>query len=312
MPPATSRALPASDRPETRENRHLAARLDEYADLLEEQAANPFRVRAYRKAAETVAALNPPASETLAKSGRQGLDDLPGIGPRIAAALAELVLTGRWSQLDRLRGRAHPEALFRTVPGVGPTLARRLVEDLHLSSLEAFELAAHDGRLAGAPGWGPRRVSMVKAVLAERLGQPRRRRLQDASRKPPVDVLLDVDREFREGAAAGRLPRVAPRRFNPQGEAWLSILHTERGEWRFTALYSNTGLAHRLGRTRDWVIVFYEADAVPEGQCTVVTETHGRQAGHRVVRGREAESARPVAPCREAGAASCSAVRSAQ
>ena len=103
-------------------------------------------------------------------------------------------------------------------------------------------------------------------------------------------MLLDVDREYRNAATAGQLPTLAPRRFNPAGAAWLPILHTERGAWRFTALFSNTALAHRLGRTRDWVVIFYETDAAPESQCTVVTETHGPLAGRRVVRGRESET----------------------
>jgi DNA polymerase (family X) len=100
-------------------------------------------------------------------------------------------------------------------------------------------------------------------------------------------MLLDVDAEYRRRAAAGELPRIAPRRFNPQGEAWLPILHCERGEWHFSVLYSNTAAAHRLGRTRDWVVVYcYDGDH-QEGQHTVVTETRGGLRGKRVVRGRE-------------------------
>ena len=87
------------------QNALLAARLRDYADLLDEQDAGPFRPRAYRRAAETVEQLRRPVSDVLAAEGRQGLDRLPGVGPRIAAALAELVLTGRWSQLERLRGQ---------------------------------------------------------------------------------------------------------------------------------------------------------------------------------------------------------------
>jgi hypothetical protein len=272
------------------ENATLAARLREYADLLGEQGANPFRARAYAKAADVIERLARPVSELLAVKGREGLDDLPGIGPRIAGALAELSGTGRWTQLERLRGGSTPEALFRTIPGIGPTLARRLADELHLSSLEALEAAAHDGSLGLATGWGPRRVRMVQAALAERLGRPRLRRARAAVARPPVAVLLDVDREYRERAAAGRLRRIAPRRFNPKGETWLPVLHTERGEWRFTALYSNTPLAHQLGRTRDWVVIFYETDATPEAQCTMVSETHGTRKGERVVRGREQES----------------------
>jgi predicted flap endonuclease-1-like 5' DNA nuclease len=271
------------------ENASLAAKLRDYADLIDGQAASPFRARAYRNAADVVERLPKPVSAILAAEGREGLDALPGIGPRIAGALAELSHTGRWSQLDRVRGETQPDTLFRTIPGIGPALARRLVEDLHLSSLEALETAAHDGRLAAAAGWGPRRLRMIQMALAERLGRPRLRRARALAERPPVAALLDVDREYRQGASSGRLRRIAPRRLNPTGVAWLPILHTERGDWRFTALFSNTPLAHQLGRTTDWVVIFYETDAEPEGQCTVVTETHGPMKGRRVVRGREGE-----------------------
>jgi hypothetical protein len=104
-----------------------------------------------------------------------------------------------------------------------------------------------------------------------------------------VGVLLDVDREYRDLARRGVLPKIAPRRFNPSGEAWLPVLHTERGPWSFTVLYSNTARAHELQRTDDWVVIYFHRDDAPEGLRTVVTETHGPLAGERVVRGREAE-----------------------
>jgi hypothetical protein len=107
--------------------------------------------------------------------------------------------------------------------------------------------------------------------------------------EPTVALLLDVDRHYRDAAAAGRLPRIAPRRFNPTGCAWLPVLHTERDHWQFTVVFSNTGRAHELGKTDDWVIVYFHDDTHPEGQRTVVTETSGRLAGRRVVRGRESE-----------------------
>jgi predicted flap endonuclease-1-like 5' DNA nuclease len=282
---------PGPDALTAAENAILSAKLRDYAALLDDQASAPFRARAYQRAAEVVERLRRPVSAILAEQGRPGLDALPGVGPRIAAALAELVATGRWSQLDRVRGQAQPEALFRTIPGIGPELARRLAEDLHLSSLEALEVAAHDGTLAQAAGWGPRRTRMIQTALAERLGRPRLRRAPAMAEPPPIILLLDVDREYRARAATDELRRIAPKRFNPKGEAWLPILHTERGAWRFTALYSNTSLAHQLGRTRDWVVIYYETDAEPEGQCTVVTETVGPMKGRRVVRGRELEGA---------------------
>ena len=266
-------------------NEVIAANLREASDILAAQRANPFRIRAYRKAAERVEALDVPVDEVLARRGIDGLRALPGIGAGIAAAIGELVRTGRWSQLERLRGTHDPEQLFRSIPGVGPSLARRIHERLNIDSLEALEAAAHDGRLAAVPGIGSRRVAMIRAQLAMLLGQRRGRQLSE----PSVDTLLDVDQEYRYRVAAGRLARIAPRRFNPAGTRWLPILHTERGDWRFTALFSNTAMAHQLGRTRDWVVIYFHTDGEAEGQRTVVTESKGPLAGRRVVRGRETE-----------------------
>ncbi|HSL52711.1 MAG TPA: helix-hairpin-helix domain-containing protein, partial [Candidatus Deferrimicrobiaceae bacterium] len=131
----------------TATNQLIADRLREGADLLEQQAANPFRVRAYREAAQTVAALGQGLAEIYEHDGIEGLDALPGVGPRIAAAIVEMLRTGHWSQLDRLRGSLDAERLFRAIPGLGPALARRVHEALHVDTLEALEVAAHDGRL---------------------------------------------------------------------------------------------------------------------------------------------------------------------
>jgi putative hydrolase len=109
---------------------------------------------------------------------------------------------------------------------------------------------------------------------------------------------LDVDREYRDRAAAGNLIKIAPKRFNPKGEAWLPLLHTVRGAWHLTALYSNTARAHQLGRITDWVVIYFHRDGQPEGQRTVVTETHGEAADKRIVRGREAECRQDYASTR--------------
>jgi putative hydrolase len=276
------------------DNAYLAARLRELSDLLEQQEANPFRVRAWRRAAETVAAWPEPLASVVERAGREGLTALPGVGTAIAAALIELVRTGgRWSQLERMRGELDPEQVFRTLPGVGEKLSQRIHEALGADSLQELEVAAHDGRLAAVPGVGPRRAAMIRAALGERLGRPRpyAARPPPADAEPPVDVLLDVDAQYRREAEAGKLPRIAPRRFNPAGEAWLPILHAQRGPWHFTALFSNTARAHQLGRTRDWVVLYFHTDHQAEGQRTVVTETQGAAEGRRVVRGRESECA---------------------
>lgn len=267
-------------------NTQAAAILRECAHLLEQQGANPFRVNAYTRAASILESLPKDVGNILRKEGRAGLMRLPGIGRGLAAAIDEIDRTGRLSQLDRLRGEARPEALFQAVPGVGPALARVLHEELDVDSLEALEVAAHDGRLDAVPGIGPRRTAAIRAGLAAMLGRGPGRHPKDV---PGVSLLLDVDRDYRKLARAGKLPKIAPRRFNPEKHPWLPVMHTARGGWHFTVLFSNTARAHQLGRTEDWVVIYFYDGEHEEGQQTVVTETHGRLKGERVVRGREAE-----------------------
>jgi hypothetical protein len=280
---------PETDSPGNEENASIAAALSDYADLLEAQGEDGFRIRAFRRASDTIFSLARPLRDVFRDEGLDGLVALPGIGRGIGAAIVEMLTTGKWTQLERLKGDSAPEELFRTLPGVGPVLARRLAEDCDLESLEDLEDALHSGTPEIA-GIGPRRRKALEAILSERLGRRLRRPpAQKAASPPEVGMLLDVDRIYRDRATAGTLRKIAPRRFNPEGRAWLPILHARHGDWHFTALYSNTARAHDLGKTRDWVVIYSHFADGPEQRYTVVTETHGPMAGERVVRGRERE-----------------------
>jgi len=279
-------------------NPEIATALERVADLLEAQDASPFRVGAYRRAAAAIRIHPEPLVATFERGGVEALEALPTIGPTIAAHIAELTRSGGLTLLDRLEGEVSPERLLATVAGIGPELARRIHEELGIETLEELELAAHDGRLEAVAGFGPRRVRAVREQLETILGRSARQRARrrdhtDALRRgmlprPDVGTILAVDADYRDRAAHGTLRRIAPRRFNPEHRAWLPILHDERAGWHFTALFSNTARAHELGRTDDWVVLFYERNG-DAGQCTVVTETRGPLRGQRVVRGREAE-----------------------
>lgn len=266
----------------------IAAKLREMADLLAAQEEDGFRIAAYRRAAVTLETLDTSVAELRQEGGLDRLIELRGIGHGIAAAIAEMLDTGRWSQLERLEGALEPARLFQTLPGIGPVLAAKIHDELHADTLEQLEQAAHDGRLADVPGIGERRAAAIRATLSERLGRARVRRGQPLH-LPPVAVLLDVDAEYRAKAEDGSLRRIAPKRFNPDGEAWLPILHTRRGDWQFTVLFSNTARAHDLAKTTDWVVIYDHWRDEPESQSTVVTETRGPLAGRRVVRGREGD-----------------------
>lgn len=223
------------------------------AELLRQQDANPFRVDACICATQTLEALPDDARKILRDKGIDGLVALPAIGRGLAAPIAEFAQAGRLSQLDRLRGSTSPEKLIQSVPGIGP-----------------------------------RHAAAVRSGLASLLGRGSAgRRAPDKA--PPVKILLEVDREYQDEVAADSLPKIAPKRFNPESRAWLPIMHPNRQGWHFTALFSNTARAHELNRTDDWVVLYYYDDDHISGQCTIVTETQGPLHGRRVVRGCEAE-----------------------
>ncbi len=281
-------------------NAQIAEVLERIADLLEAQEANPFRVRAYREAGQTIRNIDQSVSQLISQGREDDLRALPHIGEGIAAVIDDFVTSGKADLLADLEAQVSPEAVFAQVPGIGPTLAQRIVDELHIQTLAELEEAAHDRRLANVEGFGPRRLESVRAALAGMLSRSARskQRSRTAGTKkqalkrddrPSVELLLKVDADYRKQAKAGKLQKIAPRRYNPKGEAWLPVLHTKRQGWDFTVLFSNTAQAHELGKTHDWVVIYYEREG-QERQNTVVTETQGPLKGKRVVRGRDPEN----------------------
>ena len=275
-------------------NKEIADLLDQIADLLEIKNANRFRVQGYRNGAQAVRSSEKNIARTAREGGEQALQEIPQIGEGISGIITSYVDSGRSQMLERLQGEVAPEDLFQQVPGIGSTLAKRIAEHLDIQTLEELEQAAHDGRLAEIDGFGKEKVRNLKISLSGMLSSAAQRQRSRASgedkpkHRPGVDLLLNVDQEYRRKAQEGELRKIAPKRFNPEGEAWLPILNISRGGWKFTALYSNTKRAHELEKTDDWVVIYYQKDG-EEDQATVVTETQGPLEGKRVVRGREEE-----------------------
>lgn len=252
-------------------NEDVARALGTIAGLLEAQGASARRVSRWRAAAGAILDSPRRLSTTFAAGGLPALEAMPAIGRALAAPVAEILATGRSRLMDRLRGVV-PAVDAGQLPGVGPVLARRVRVMLGIDTLEELEEAARDGRLLPLRGFGGRRVEALAELVATRLG----RRGRPRPLPPPVALLLDIDRRFREMASGGE----------------HSVLHEEREGWEFTALYANTPVAIQRGMLRDWVAIYHERDG-DEGMVMVVTETANARAGSRVVRGRELEGSLP-------------------
>jgi DNA polymerase (family 10) len=278
------------------DNAQIADTLEHTADLLQAQGESAFRVRSYRNAAETVRNLKQPITELLRQDGDEVIRRLPGIGEKLAGSIKEIATTGRLGLTERLESEVSPGRLFTEVPGIGEALAQRIHEQLGISTLEELEIAAHDGSLENnVEGIGPDKAEGIRIALSGMLSRSSQRRMrQHASEmdeqqmEPSVALLLDIDQTYRQKAAQGKLRRIAPKRFNPEGEQWLPIMRIEREGWHFTALFSNTARAHQRGKTHDWVVLYYEKNG-SEKQCTVITAERGDLKGKRIVRGRESQ-----------------------
>src|SRR5574341_150900 len=107
-------------------NFRIARRLEDVAQIIEAQGGNPYRVQAYRRAAETLRHLPRPAEAILRQEGEPGLRKLPWIGESLARSIATLLITGRLPMLDRLRGESESGWLVGAVRGVG----RRVVQGI--------------------------------------------------------------------------------------------------------------------------------------------------------------------------------------
>ena len=171
------------------DNRHIADRLDSFAALLELSEANPYTVRAYRRAAETIRAAAVPVAD-LVRTGR--VRQLRGIGPGIEARLRELVETGEIAELAELERDLAPDMVgLGRYLGLSAKRSIELARALDVRTAEEFREAAAAGRLGAVPGIGPKTEARLLEALA---GEHRPR--------PRQGLLLHRARELVGGVAA--------------------------------------------------------------------------------------------------------------
>src|SRR5262245_25388180 len=248
-------------------NEMLAKRLREFAEQLQKEGGNLFRMRAFRAAAFEIERMTQPVSEVFSEGGRAALEALPCIGKSLAYSVEGLLTTGELRTLRPADTHREPARLFTSLPGVGPQLAERIRDHLQISTLEQLAAAARAGRLKEV-GVGRKRLAGIVMALERRM--QRIRQPVSLEEEPRVPDLLALDAMYLKGMQEQTIPTIAPRNNNPQGERWLGVLRENPGGWEMRALFSNTALAHRLNKTRDWVVIYFDQGSIT-GQRTVVT-----------------------------------------
>ncbi|KYH32279.1 PHP domain-containing protein [Neomoorella mulderi] len=150
-------------------NLELAWALTEMGDLLELKGEEPFKVRAYHRAARALENLE---EEAAALYARDALEEIPGVGKNLAKKIAELLTTGRSTFLENLRREVPPGLReMLAIPGLGSRSIRQIHQALGITTLEELETAAREKRIRTLPGMGSktelailRGVEMLKEV----------------------------------------------------------------------------------------------------------------------------------------------------
>jgi DNA polymerase (family 10) len=134
------------------EKQQVAAMLDEIAQLLELDGANPFEVRAYQNGSRAIAGLEGDIGDIAASGGLAGV---PGLGKTLVARITELITTGHMRVHDDLLARIPPglRQMLR-IPGLGAKRIRQINQALQVTTLDELRQAAEDGRIAALPGFG--------------------------------------------------------------------------------------------------------------------------------------------------------------
>jgi DNA polymerase (family 10) len=149
------------------QNAEIALMFDQAAELLEIQGENPFRVRAYRRAARVVEAL-PQSVRSMLSTGTD-LSELPGIGKDLAEKIAGIVDSGHFDLLDTLKKKM-PGQLgeIAALPGLGPKRVRLLYDELKVRTLDDLRRVLKAGRLRELRGFGP----AIEKKISDALGRP--------------------------------------------------------------------------------------------------------------------------------------------
>ncbi len=178
------------------ENLAIARVLAEIADLLEIRNENPFKIRAYRNAADTIVHLGARVA-TLLPAERLAI---PGIGKDLAGRIAELIDTGRCTYHEELLKEFPPTILdLLRLQGIGPKTVALLYRGLDIRSLDDLERAARDGRIRSLKGMGARKEALILKALEERQRFTGRRLMPEAHET--ASALVSTLREFAPEAA---------------------------------------------------------------------------------------------------------------
>jgi len=144
------------------ENPEIARIFWDISEFLELKEDNPFKIRAYQKAAQNIESLSENIKAVYNRGGLKALEEIPGIGERIAGKIEEILKIGKLGLHERLKKEFPPQFLeLVKIPGMGPKTAVMLQKKLKIDTPEKLEKAAKAGKLKGLPGMGEKKEENI-------------------------------------------------------------------------------------------------------------------------------------------------------
>ena len=234
------------------ENIEIAGALQDVADLLEIKGANPFRIRAYRNAAQVVAEWGAPLQQLVQEDS--DLTELPSIGKDMARHIEELVSRGELSLLDEL-SREVPLSLIELtrLPGLGAKRTRKLWDELGVETLDDLESAARRGAIAGLPGFGEKTQGKILTAIDRYRKRSGRMKLGDVDQHVvPLLDYLRINPEVERVEVAGSYRR---RRETVRDLDVLVIAARSEGVMEYFTSYPEIKKVESSGGTRSTVVL---------------------------------------------------------
>ena len=230
------------------QNAEIAAMFDQAADLLEIEGENQFRVRAYRRAARTIEGL--PQNVRSLIAAHEDLSELPGIGKDLAGKIENIVSSGHFDLLDKLKKKLPGEVgEMAGLPGLGPKRIKLLYDKVKVRTLDDLRKAIQKGKLRGLHGFGP----VIEQKLAAALEKPApEKRFRLATAEAEAEALVNFLQDKGRVVVAGSYRR----RRETVGD--LDILATSKHAATVCdklAIYENVEKVLAHGPTRTTVVL---------------------------------------------------------
>ncbi len=226
-------------------NAQIAQAFQIIADLLSLKDENPFKIRAYARASETILSLSEDVAALYKRGGREGLTEIPGIGFDLSAKMEEMIQTGKLNYLIDLQ-KELPKGLIEitNIQGMGPKKTKFVWKTFDVESVDDLEKLAKSGKLDTQKGWGAKSVqNILEGIASLRLNNQR------VALPKALTVALQIQRTLVESGLCGQVEIAGSLRRRKESIGDIDILATSTEVEKVMELFCAFELVDRvLGR----------------------------------------------------------------